>query len=111
MYKFEFLDPTGKGLFTSDDNLFRLIAHLKNQPRSGAVNIPGLGGQGALEVLCFGTGWKGGYSSSGGIGFARDYFALSGDSLSWDIPLSIQVGGLIPPVDSLDILDMYVFVR
>lgn len=93
MYGYDFRLPDGKVAFSSSDNLFRLVHIANNQPRAGSLALAGLAGQGDVVVIAHGTGWRGGYSSKGGIQFMRDFYHASGNTLSWNVPLTIQVGG------------------
>lgn len=111
MYGFNFWAKDGRLLLTSDDNLFRLVHIGTNLPRQGSVNIPFLSGQGEVVVICYGTAWRGGGTSSGGVNFMREYYWVTGDVLNWDIPLTANVGGMLPPLDNITIDNLYVFVR
>lgn len=111
MYGYDFRLPDGKVAFSSSDNLFRLVHIANNQPRAGSLALAGLAGQGDVVVIAHGTGWRGGYSSKGGIQFMRDFYHASGNTLSWNVPLTTQVGGMHPPLDNIDLNSMFIFVR
>lgn len=111
MYGFNFWDKQGRLVLSSSDNFFRLVYIGTNLSRQGSLTIPGMEGQGEVVVICYATAWRGGGTSSGGVNFMREYYHVSGGTLTWNVPLTADVGAMLPPLDNITIDNMYVFVR